>query len=277
MLRFVPTPTTDNELSRLPTSSGSPLGPIRAQANSLIGANSIVSSPIALTANQSTQPLSMVKTQKKQRKDGPTAGNEFENTTRERDDVQSPAQYSDISDDSSPVAESEMSGKMTTKENLNFVHRFIFDFVTRKLGMFKDKSQAAKHPGDVMPKKSGETIPSQPQISPLTGYGMYPFYSHPQQPYIVPPPSQPGPPNEHSNGKSQPSINIPTMPPSALQDYNKLKEPPLDLMTKSASQPIDGMPPVSLKDNNLSHSGPPQPPPPVMSQAKYMGNFYPYK
>lgn len=53
------------------------------------------------------QAVSMVKTQKKQRKEGP---NDFENTSRDRDDVQSPA-YSDISDDSTPVAESEISGK----------------------------------------------------------------------------------------------------------------------------------------------------------------------
>lgn len=140
--------------------------------------------------------------------------------------------------------------------------------------MFKDKLQAVKHPGDVMPKKGGETIPTQAQMGPLSGYGMYPYYAHPQQPYIVPPPSQQVPPNDHSNGKSQPLANIPSLPPSALQDYNKMKEPPLDLMTKPASQPIDGMPPVSMKDNNMSHSGPP---PPVMSQAKFMGNFYPYK
>lgn len=113
VLRFVPTPTTEGELSRLPTNS-SPLGPTRAQANSIIGANAIVPSPVALTANQSSQPLSMVKTQKKQRKDGTAAANEFENTNtpRDREDVQSPA-YSDISDDSTPVAESEMSGEMT--------------------------------------------------------------------------------------------------------------------------------------------------------------------
>lgn len=49
----------------------------------------------------------MVKTQKKQRKEGT---NDFESTSRDRDDVQSPA-YSDISDDSTPVAESEISGK----------------------------------------------------------------------------------------------------------------------------------------------------------------------
>lgn len=104
VLRFVTTPTAENDmLSRLPSSS--PLAPLRAQANSII-----VPSPIALAVNQSVQALSMVKAPKKQRKDGTIATNEFENTTRERDDVQSPA-YSDISDDSTPVAESEMSGK----------------------------------------------------------------------------------------------------------------------------------------------------------------------
>lgn len=49
----------------------------------------------------------MVKTQKKQRKEGTI---DFENTSRDREDVRSPA-YSDISDDSTPVAESEISGK----------------------------------------------------------------------------------------------------------------------------------------------------------------------
>lgn len=128
--------------------------------------------------------------------------------------------------------------------------------------------QAVKH--DVMPKKVGEAIPPQAQISPLTGYGMFPYYSHPQQPYMVPPPpssAQPGPPNEHSNGKPQP-------PPLQVQDYNKMKEPPLDLMTKPAAPPIDGMPPVSMSDKNMPHAGPP---PPHMSQAKFMGNFYSYK
>lgn len=49
----------------------------------------------------------MVKTQKKQRKEGT---NDFDSTSRDRDDVQSPA-YSDISDDSTPVTEPEISGK----------------------------------------------------------------------------------------------------------------------------------------------------------------------
>lgn len=59
------------------------------------------------------QAVSMVKTQKKQRKEG---SNDFDNTSRDRDDVQSPA-YSDISDDSTPVAESDMSGKHCMKHS----------------------------------------------------------------------------------------------------------------------------------------------------------------
>lgn len=103
VLRFVPTPTTEGDLNRLPTNTcTSPLGPVRTP----IGGNPIASSPVPLTT--SNQALSMVKPQKKQRKDG--AGNEFENSTRDRDDVTSPA-YSDISDDSTPVNETEMSGK----------------------------------------------------------------------------------------------------------------------------------------------------------------------
>lgn len=59
----------------------------------------------------------MVKTQKKQRKEGT---NDFDNTSRDRDDVQSPA-YSDISDDSTPVTESEISGKFIE----NKIHKHI--------------------------------------------------------------------------------------------------------------------------------------------------------
>lgn len=153
------------------------------------------------------QPVSMVKTQKKQRKEGT---NDFENTSRDRDDVQSPA-YSDISDDSTPVAESEISGKLHTlsfpilllslyfthciyahlytymhefktnqkkkKTNCTEVLRCIkFEFKQNKnlncVGMFKDKNQAVKHPADILPKKVGETLP--PQSSQM-GYGIYHF------------------------------------------------------------------------------------------------------
>lgn len=73
----------------------------------------------------------MVKTQKKQRKEG---SNDFDNTSRDRDDVQSPA-YSDISDDSTPVAESDMSGKHCTKHSfiinlpLNFRYNKLLEVV----------------------------------------------------------------------------------------------------------------------------------------------------
>lgn len=58
--------------------------------------------------SQQQQPLPMIKPQKK-RKDGV---NDYESTTSasNRDDVQSPA-YSDISDDSTPVVDSDMIGK----------------------------------------------------------------------------------------------------------------------------------------------------------------------
>lgn len=182
----------------------------------------------------------MVKTQKKQRKEN----NEFDTATRDREDVQSPA-YSDISDDSTPVADSEM---------------------------FKDKSQATKHPADVIPKKAGDIIPPQSQMGPLTGYGMFPFYPHHQQPYLVSQqPQTPGtqqiPPADHANGKQPPNTN-----PAAAPDYNKIKDPPLDLMTKPSAQPMDTSPAVSIKDN-LPHSITP----PTMTQAKFMGNYYPYK
>lgn len=137
--------------------------------------------------------------------------------------------------------------------------------------MFKDKIQVVKHPADILPKKVGEIIPPQSQVTPLASYGMYPFYPHPQAPYLVSqPPSQQ--PNEHPNGKQlmQPATPA-TLPPTSMQDYNnKMKEPPLDLMTKPSTQPNDNVP-VSLKEN-LPHSGPPP-----MSQSKFIGNYYPYK
>lgn len=69
------------------------------------------------------QAVSMVKAQKKQRKEGT---NDFDSTSRDRDDVQSPA-YSDISDDSTPVTESEISGKffastLHSYSTLPFIH-----------------------------------------------------------------------------------------------------------------------------------------------------------
>lgn len=118
VLRFGPVPTPDE--IRLPpnsspiTSSANVNANFRPQPNTLISTNIISSLPAASTPNQinqigqiTPQPVSMVKTQKKQRKEG---SNDFESNSRDRDDVQSPA-YSDISDDSTPVAESEMNSK----------------------------------------------------------------------------------------------------------------------------------------------------------------------
>lgn len=114
-MRFGPAPTSDIDMSRHPpnsspiTSSANVNANFRAQQNALLSSTNVISSlPTASTPGQlAPQALSMVKTQKKQRKEGT---NDFDNSSRDRDDVQSPA-YSDISDDSTPVTESEMSGK----------------------------------------------------------------------------------------------------------------------------------------------------------------------
>lgn len=114
-----------------------------------------------------------------------------------------------------------------------------------------DKSQSVKH-SDV--KKVPEGGP--PQMPPLGGYGMYQFYS--QQPYLVPPDHQPTKPPSQSS-----------MPPSSPAEYNKNKEPPLDLMTKSA-QSND---PNNVKEANISTSTGPGAPTPT----KPISHFYPYK
>lgn len=124
VLRFGPVPPDDCRLppnSSPMTSATNANANFRPQPNSLMSANIISSLPVAgqpppppPPPNQmgqlTPQPVSMVKAQKKQRKDG---SNEFESNSRDRDDVQSPA-YSDISDDSTPVAESDMNGKYAT-------------------------------------------------------------------------------------------------------------------------------------------------------------------
>lgn len=81
---------------------------------------------------------------------------------------------------------------------------------------------------DILPKKVGETLPAQ---TAQVGYGIYPYYQHAQPPYLVPQqtsqsPSNP-PSNEHANGKQSAQPTVPTsMPPGAIPDYSKLKEPP---------------------------------------------------
>lgn len=122
----------------------------------------------------------------------------------------------------------------------------------------------------MIPKKNSEAVPSQAPI-PLGGYGMYPYFPTHQQPYLV---SQ----QQTSSVLSNDHSNIKQTPPSsasasaATSDYNKIKDPPLDLITKPQCQPIDASSNMSLKEN-LPHSVTP----PSISQSKYMGGYYPYK
>lgn len=195
------------------------------------------------TANQSNVssiPIVGSKSQKK-RKEG--SGIDYESSSSNRDDVQSPA-YSDISDDSTPVVDTDLLGKLLDKQletNGNFTAVF----------RVADKTQTSKHPENV--KKINDGPPAQ--IGPLSGYNMFPFY--PQQPYLPP---------DHQGINKPPSVQS-TLNPSAVQDYNKVKEPPLDLMTKPSSNSQD---PLALSKENSSAS--PQAPP-----SKFMGNYYPYK
>lgn len=120
MLRFGPAP---DELNRLSNSSvvTTVLGqsPLRAAPLSsmtrLAGAPATPeSSPLQpsdySTANQSNVSSISIggsKTQKKRKE------NDYESSSSNRDDVTSPA-YSDISDDSTPVADTDMMGKIAT-------------------------------------------------------------------------------------------------------------------------------------------------------------------
>lgn len=110
VLRFGPSPVSDMDMSRIPA-TGLPQTPIsvgivnvsalRPQPNSIISPTSI---PATVVAPLPAQALPLNKTAKKPRKEGEP---EF---IRDRTDVQSPA-YSDISDDSTPVADTEVGGK----------------------------------------------------------------------------------------------------------------------------------------------------------------------
>lgn len=127
------------------------------------------------------------------------------------------------------------------------------------LKYFTDKSQPPKHT-DL--KKPQESVSAQ--MSPMGAYSsMYPFY--PQQQYMVPPDHQ-GPPKQLQPGN----------------DYNKSKDPPLDLMTKppqqqNQQQPLDG----SVKDSSAGptqghhNSGNMLPNP--MQPTKPMSHYYPFK
>lgn len=175
----------------------------------------------------------MVKPQKK-RKEGMS---DYESASSNRDDVQSPA-YSDISDDSTPVVDSDIIGL--------FIDFGAFGKETFILYFFADKSQPSKHSEIV--KKTVDGTPTQ--LGPLGGYGIYPFYTT-QPPYPYPP--------DHTNINKSGSQSL----SSAGQDYNKVKEPPLDLMTKPPSS-------ESLAPPKESNTGPPAP------QSKFMSNYYPY-
>lgn len=133
-----------------------------------------------------------------------------------------------------------------------------------------DKVQIIKHPSEVIPKKNIDA-PSQAQIPLGGGYGMFPYYPTHQQPYLV---SQQQTSSVLSNDHSNIKQTTPTSASasSATTDYNKIKDPPLDLITKPQCQPIDASSTISLKEN-LPHSVTP----PSISQSKYMGGYYPYK
>ncbi|XP_067633114.1 zinc finger protein 608 isoform X2 [Eurosta solidaginis] len=154
-----------------------------------------------------------------------------------RDNVQSPA-YSDISDDSTPVGEQDILDKSQPK---------LIDIPNKKTSDLGAASIAS----------------GAQNIAPLGGYGMYQFYQHQQ--YLVPPPSSD---QQSSNNKGllpsalvQPPVALPSpqsqqgamqsshlmqqqqshqQQQSILADYNKNKDPPLDLITKSSQQQQSG-------------------------------------
>lgn len=76
------------------------------------------------------QALPIVKSQKK-RKDGSNASGagavDYESSSSNRDDVQSPA-YSDISDDSTPVTEPEIIGKSNSSSSSLLVGQLLIRF-----------------------------------------------------------------------------------------------------------------------------------------------------
>lgn len=253
VLRFGPPPEELNRLSNsssVPTPTALSQSPLRAAPLSsmtrMTGAPATTPEAshqpsdysAANQSNVSSIPIVGSKSQKK-RKEG--SGIDYESSSSNRDDVQSPA-YSDISDDSTPVVDTDLMGKNRLTKR-------------RRTGSFiiylTDKNQASKHAESV--KKINDGPPAQ--IGPLGGYNMFPFY--PQQPYLPP---------DHQSINKPPSVQS-TLNPSAVQEYNKVKEPPLDLMTKPSSNSQD---PLALPKENSSAS--PQAPP-----SKFMGNYYPYK
>lgn len=184
----------------------------------------------------SCQPTSVLKMPKKQRMEANSENNDSEQVNRDREDVQSPA-YSDISDDSTPVFDSE-----NVKEKVPTEKR-------------QSSTIAVKKPADVLPQQS--------QMTSMGGYNMYPFYPHPQPPYMMQQPPQGqqiGSPNNSSSPKSPtPQTDAQT----TAQDFSKNKNAMMDLMTK-APQP-------NIKESNKS------PTPPLITPSKFMPNYYQYK
>lgn len=250
------------DIGRIPTGGLPPTSmpnvPVRpqSQSNSIVSPTSIVSSTVGGVGSMAAQALPLNKSAKKPRKDGEP----------ERD-VQSPA-YSDISDDSTPV-DSDAGGKFPQIHTL-CEKTFILTRITiylLLLAMLKDKHIAVKPPADMLPKKPMDVGP--PHLGPLNPYGMYSFYPpHAQAPYLVQSPqSQPTDLQNKPQGPPQPQ----SLTPTSVADYSKMKEPPLDLMTKPA-------PPNDSQALNLKDGMPTGPQPPPMAQSKYMpGGYYPYK
>uniref|UniRef100_A0A1A9WQF4 C2H2-type domain-containing protein n=1 Tax=Glossina brevipalpis TaxID=37001 RepID=A0A1A9WQF4_9MUSC len=222
-------------------------------------------------ASKSISSFGLVGKQKKNRK-SPCPGEYDEggvsgNNITSRDDVQSPA-YSDISDDSTPIQDTEALEKNQSTKHIDLL----------------------KKPQEIEMSGSGGNISAgQHSLPPsLGGYNMYQFFQ--QQQFIVQPSAEQQQLNKPTipTGIVQPSNQISTQQSSQhsqsqlsnahnLQqqqtsnhlDYsNKTKDPPLDLITKNVAnqqQPHqiqdsnksqDLTMPTQTNTNNMSNSGP---------------------
>lgn len=193
---------------------------------------------------------------KKSRK-SPTPG-EFDGSTN-REDVTSPA-YSDISDDSVPVIDSE-SGKYIL---VKFVH---FQLNLTLSIIILDKQKGTPPTSDTPSKKPPLEIsgsgPPPPPIGSLGGYGMYPMYPN-ISPYGYPP--------DHPNAPKVLPCS-PQIPPSSGSHASRSdgKEPPLELINKPGQQ-SDPSTPSQSSSKEPPHQGIPPP-----NQGKGLPpHFYPY-
>lgn len=124
-----------------------------------------------------------------------------------REEVQSPA-YSDISDDSAPVNESDIIDKGNVSKNSDII----------------------KKPQDVG-LSSSSSCPSNPSniTSTLGGYGVYQFYQ--QQQFIVPSSAEQQS-SEKNTLSSNNTIISPSLNQQSVTEFNTKKDPSLDLMSK---------------------------------------------